>query len=75
MLSLLYFQNYLYGQDGGFMLETRFIASKCDKCQQDNNVSLNYFVGLNYKFEKSVVAMCQACNKDFIVMFDESMVL
>jgi hypothetical protein len=57
------------------MLETRFIASKCDKCQQDNNVSLNYFVGLDYKFEKSVVAMCQACNKNFIVTFDESMVV
>ena len=57
------------------MLETRFIASKCDKCQQQNNVSLNHFVGLDYKFEKSVVAVCKACNKDFIVTFDESMVV
>ncbi len=56
------------------MLETQFITSKCDNCQQDNNISLNYFVGLDYKFEKSVVAMCQGCNKDFIVTFDESMI-
>jgi hypothetical protein len=57
------------------MLETRFITSKCDNCQQDNNISLNYFVGLDYKFEESIVATCQACNKDFIVTFNESMVL
>jgi hypothetical protein len=57
------------------MLEPRLITSKCDNCQQDYNISLNYFVGLDYKFERSVVAMCQACNKDLIVTFDESMVL
>ena len=57
------------------MLETRFITSKCDNCQQDNNISLNYFVGLDYKFEESIVATCQACNEDFIVTFNESMVL
>ncbi len=57
------------------MLETRFITSKCDKCQQQNNVSLNHFVGLDYKFEKSVVAVCKACNMGFIVTFDESMVV
>ena len=60
---------------GCFMLDTRFIISKCDNCQQDNSISLNYFVGLDYKFEKTIVAMCKACNKDFIVTFDESMVM
>jgi hypothetical protein len=60
---------------GGGMLDTRFITSKCDNCQQDNNISLNYFVGLDYKFKKSVFAICKACNKDFIVTFDESMVV
>lgn len=66
---------FVFFEGGNAMLETRFITSKCDKCQQENNVSLNYFVGFDYKFEKSVIAMCQACNKDFIVTFDESMVL
>ena len=56
------------------MLENRFITSKCDNCQQENNISLSYFVGLDYNFEDSVVAMCQTCNKDFIVTFDESMI-
>jgi len=56
------------------MLENRFITSKCDNCQQENNISLSYFVGLDYNLEDSVVAMCQTCNKDFIVTFDESMI-
>ena len=30
--------------------------------------------GFGYKFEKSVVAMFQACDKDFIAMLDESMI-
>ncbi len=51
------------------------MTSMCDNCQQENNISLSYFVGLDYKFEKSVVAMCQACNRDYIVTFDESMIL
>jgi hypothetical protein len=60
------------GEDN--MLETRFVTSICDKCQQENNISLKHFVGFGYKFEKSVVAMCQACDKDFIAMLDESMI-
>ena len=56
------------------MIETRSIVSTYDKCQQENSLSLNYFVGFNYKFEKSIVATCQACNKDFIATLDESMI-
>lgn len=56
------------------MLETRSITSICDKCQQENIVSLRHFIGFDYKFEKSVIAMCQACNKDFIATLDESMI-
>ena len=54
------------------MLEARVTVSKCDKCQQENIFSLKYFVGIDYKFEKSIVATCQACNSDFIAKFDES---
>ena len=56
------------------MLETRSVASKCDNCQHENNISLSYFVGLDYNLEESVVAMCKACNKDFVVTFDDSMI-
>lgn len=53
------------------MLDSRYIASICENCQHENNISLSYFVGFDYTFEKSVVAMCQTCNKDFVVVFDE----
>ncbi len=53
------------------MLDSRYIASTCENCQHENNISLSYFVGFDYTFEKSVVAMCQTCNKDFVVVFDE----
>lgn len=56
------------------MLETRFIPSKCDNCQQENNVSLSYFVGRDYSLEESVVMMCQKCSKDYVVEFNESMI-
>jgi hypothetical protein len=56
------------------MLETRFVTSKCDNYQHENSVSLSYFVGLDYTLEESVIAMCQACNKNFVVTFDESMI-
>ncbi len=56
------------------MLETRSIVSTCDKCQKENSLSLKYFVGFDYKFEKSVIATCQACNTDFIATLDESMI-
>ena len=65
---------FVFYDGGSVMLETRFITSKCDKCQQENDVSLNFFIGLDYKFEKAVVAMCQVCNKDFVVTFDDSMI-
>ena len=54
------------------MLETRFVTSKCDKCQQQNDISLSYFVGSDYKFENTVIAMCQNCNSDFLVTLDEA---
>ena len=56
------------------MLENRFIASNCDKCQQENKVSLRYFVGQDHVLEEAVIATCQTCNNDFIVTFDESMI-
>lgn len=54
------------------MLETRFITSKCDKCQQTNDISLRYFVGDDYKFSDTIIAMCQKCHTDFVVKLDES---
>ena len=56
------------------MLETRVIASNCENCQQENNISLSYFVGSDYNLKESVIATCQTCNMDFIVTFDESMI-
>lgn len=56
------------------MLESRVITSSCEHCQEENNISLSYFVGLNYNIEESVIATCQKCNTDFIVTFDESMI-
>lgn len=56
------------------MLESRFITSKCDKCQQANEISLQYFVGDNYKFCDKIVTVCQNCHTDFIVRLDESMI-
>lgn len=57
------------------MLETRFVSTKCDKCQQENNILLSCFVGPDDEFANSVVAVCQNCNEDFAVSFDESMIL
>jgi hypothetical protein len=57
------------------MIERRLITSKCDKCQRVNSIPLSYFVGFDSKFEKSLIAKCQTCNKGFIVTFDESMIL
>ena len=59
---------------GGEMLDSRVITSTCENCQQENNLSLSYFVGHDYNFEESVIATCQSCNMDFIVAFDESMI-
>ena len=65
---------FVYFEGGGVMLETRFVTSKCNNCQHENNISLSYFVGRDYSLEESVIAMCQACNKDFVVTFDDSMI-
>jgi hypothetical protein len=54
------------------MTDTRSITIICDKCQHENILSLKYFVGFDYKFENSVIATCQSCNKDFIATFDEA---
>jgi len=65
---------FVFFDGGSVMLETRFVTSKCDNCQHENNISLKYFVGLDYSLEEAVIAMCQACNKDFVVRFDDSMI-
>ena len=57
------------------MKERRLFTSKCDKCQRVNSVPSSYFVGFDTKFEKSLIVKCQACNKCFIVTFDEAMML
>lgn len=55
-----------------YHMETGLINSRCDKCQQLNDISLSLFVGLDYKFKSSAMAMCQKCNTDYIVTLDES---
>ena len=54
-----------------YHLETGLITSRCDKCKQLNDISLSLFVGLDYKFKSSAMAMCQSCNTDYIVTLDE----
>ena len=55
-----------------YHLETGLITSRCDKCQQLNDISLSLFVGLDYTLKSTVMTMCQRCNTDFIVTLDES---
>jgi hypothetical protein len=55
-----------------YHLETGLITSRCDKCHQLNDISLSLFVGLDYKFKSSAMAICQKCNTDYIVTLDES---
>jgi hypothetical protein len=57
-----------------YHLETGLITSRCDKCQQLNDISLSLFVGLDYKIKSTVMTICQKCNTDFIVTLDESRV-
>ena len=54
------------------MLETRAVTAMCDNCETINNVPLNYFLSFGYKFEKSVIATCLCCDRDFVVTFDDS---
>ena len=49
------------------------ITSLCDNCQQPNDVSLNYFMEVDGSFNKSVLATCQNCNRDYIVTLGESL--
>lgn len=56
------------------MLETRFITSKCEHCKNENSISLSYFVGPDYHFDDSVIAMCKTCNRDYVVTFDDTMI-
>jgi len=53
------------------MLESGFVTSKCEKCQEPNDVSLISFVGHDYQFKDSIVAMCQRCNTSYLVTLDE----
>lgn len=56
------------------MLETRFMASMCDKCKTSNDIPLSYFLSFDYKFEKVVIATCKAYNGDFVVTLDDSLI-
>lgn len=55
------------------MTEIGSITSLCDNCQQLNDVSLKYFLEIDGRFNKSVLATCQKCNRDYIVTFGESL--
>jgi RNase P subunit RPR2 len=55
------------------MPEIGSITSLCDNCQQPNDVSLNYFMEVDDSFNKSVIATCQKCNRDYIVTLGESL--
>ena len=55
------------------MPEIRSITSLCDYCQEPNDVSLNYFMEIDGSFNKSVLATCQNCNRDYIVTLGESL--
>lgn len=52
------------------MLDVGSVKAICDICQNENEISLNCFLGSDYRFKDSVVAMCRSCNKDFIVMLN-----
>ena len=52
------------------MLDVRSITSTCENCQQQNDISLNYFVGSDYRLKNSVLAICRSCNTDYIVTID-----
>jgi len=52
------------------MLDVGSVTSTCDNCQQQNNISLNYFVGSDYRLKDSVIVMCRSCNTDYIVKID-----
>jgi len=55
------------------MTEIGSITSLCDNCQQLNDVSLNYFLEIDGRFNKPVLATCQKCNRDYIVTLGESL--
>ena len=55
------------------MPDIRSITSHCDNCQQPNDVSLNYFMEVDFSFKTSVIATCQKCNRDYIVTLEESL--
>jgi RNase P subunit RPR2 len=55
------------------MPEIGSITSLCDNCQQPNDVSLNYFMEVDDSFNKSVIATCQKCNRDYIFTLGESL--
>lgn len=56
------------------MIEVKFMASKCDKCETPKDIPLSYFLCFDYKFEKAVIATCNSCNCDFVVTLDESLI-
>ena len=49
--------------------------SICNDCQHLNYVSMNYFVGHDYKFRKSAVAMWQTCGTDVVVSLEETLII
>jgi len=53
------------------MLETRFVASHCNKCDAINEVPLSCFLDLHYKFKKHIVVACKFCEQEFVVVFND----
>jgi hypothetical protein len=52
------------------MFDFGSITLNCENCQQHNDISLNYFIGSDYRLKDSVIARCRSCNKDYIVTLD-----
>jgi hypothetical protein len=52
------------------MLDVGSVISTCENCKRQNDISLNYFVGSDYRLKNSVIAICRSCNTDYIVTID-----
>ncbi len=52
------------------MLDVGSVTSTCENCKHQNDISLNYFVGSDYRLKNFVIATCRSCNRDYIVTID-----
>lgn len=52
------------------MIDLGMINSICNHCEQKNEMSLSYFLGIDYKFKKSALVTCRKCNKDYTASID-----